>query len=263
MIGKLFRSSLQRFGYDLTHHPLPDWEVRPASLRNGVMEILTRLNINCVVDVGANEGQYGESLRDFGYQGRIASFEPVSTTYDRLAERSKTDPNWRAYRSALGAANQSLDISVMGGDQFSSLLPMNSYGHNQFDEQAVVIRTEQVEVARLDSKILEITEGLDEPRIYLKMDTQGYDLQVLEGASGCLAQILGLQSEIALQPIYEGMPDYLTSLAKFNSSGFTITSLVPVSRDRHMRVIEFDCMMVRKEQDLGFADRGDRSGPGR
>jgi hypothetical protein len=80
------------------------------------------------------------------------------------------------------------------------------------------------------------------------MDTQGYDLEVLEGATGCLSSVLGLQSEIALKPIYEGMPDYLTALAKYNSLGFGITSTVPVSRDKDMTVIEFDCLMVRRSQ---------------
>jgi FkbM family methyltransferase len=245
MLGKLVKSGLRPFGYDLTHYPLPDWEVRPAALRNGLKEIFTTLQINCVIDVGANEGQYGEMLRSNGYTGRIVSFEPVSATYNRLAERSRSDPNWQVHNMALGSEKQTLEIKIMGGDQFSSLLSMNTYGRDKFEDQAVVKGIESVPVERLDTKLDELIEGIPEPRIYLKMDTQGYDLQVLEGASGCLSRLLALQSEIALRPIYEGMPDYLTALAKYNSLGFRITSLIPVSRDKDMSVIEFDCLMVR------------------
>jgi hypothetical protein len=133
----------------------------------------------------------------------------------------------------------------MDQDQFSSFLPINAYGTAQFAKEAAVTRSEQANVVRLDSMIDEITSGLDAPRIYLKMDTQGFDLQVLEGSSGFLPLVLGLQSEIALKPIYEGMPDYLISLARLNALGFSVTSLVPVSRDEKLRVIEFDCLMVR------------------
>jgi FkbM family methyltransferase len=245
MLGSLLKASLRRFGYDLTHYPLPNWEVRPASLRNGLMEILTALRINCVIDVGANEGQYGAMLREYGYHGRIVSFEPVNTTFERLKDRSRNDPDWHVHRMALGAQSQTLEMMVMGGDQFSSLLPMNSFGRDKFQDQAVVERTETVSVERLDSKIDDIAAGIEEPRIYLKMDTQGYDLEVLEGASGCLARLLALQSEIALRPIYEGMPNYLTALARYKDLGFRITSLTPVSRDTDMSVIEFDCFMVR------------------
>jgi len=103
-------------------------------------------------------------------------------------------------------------------------------------------------VVRLDAMISEITQGIEDPRIYLKMDSQGYDLQVFAGASGCLPLVLGMQSEIALQQLYEGMPDYLTSLATYNSAGYSITSLIAVSRDESLSIIEFDCLMVRNSE---------------
>lgn len=242
--GKLLKTGLRHFGYDITEYPIPDWYL----LRKGLTEIFTALEINCVIDVGANRGQYGDFLRQIGYKGRIVSFEPVSTMFKSVTEHSKNDHAWHIHNLALGAADQTLNINVMKHDDFSSLLPMSSYGSKQFEKETVVTRTEMVRVVRLDSMMDEIIEGLENPRIYLKIDTQGFDLQVLEGASDCLPLILGLQSEIALHQLYAGMPDYLTSLAKFNASGFSITSLVPVCRDESLRVIEFDCLMVRNSQ---------------
>src|ERR1700733_2405572 len=241
MIGRFVKSGLRHFGYDITEYPLPDWYL----LRAGLSELFASLQINCVIDVGANTGQYGDFLRRIGYRGSIVSFEPVSTSFKLLSERSKDDNAWHVRNLAVGSSSQMLDINITNSSDFSSLLPVSSYGNSQFAKATTVARTEQVNVVRLDSMIDEITKGIKEPRIYLKTDTQGYDLQVLEGASGCLQLILGLQSEIALKSIYEGMPDYLTSLARLNTLGFSITSLIPVTRDENLRVVEFDCLMVR------------------
>ena len=241
MIGRFVKSGLRHFGYDITEYPLPDWYL----LRAGLSELFASLQINCVIDVGANNGQYGDFLRRIGYRGSIVSFEPVSTSFKLLSKRSKDDNAWHVHNLAVGSSSQMLDINITNSSDFSSLLPVSSYGNSQFAKATAVTRTEQVHVVRLDSMIDEITKVTKEPRIYLKTDTQGYDLQVLEGASGCLQLILGLQSEIALKPIYEGMPDYLTSLARLNALGFSITSLIPVTRDENLRVVEFDCLMVR------------------
>ncbi len=247
MVRRLLKVGLRHFGYDITEYPIREW----YWLRAGLLEIFAALQINCVIDVGANQGQYGDFLRQIGYKGRIVSFEPASATFKSLAERSKNDDAWHVHNLAVGAANQILDMNIMEHSEFNSLLPFNSYGNRQFAKEAGIPRTERVSVVQLDSMMDEIVAGIEDPRVYLKMDTQGYDLQVLDGASGILPLVLGLQSEIALRPIYAEMPDYLTSLAKLNALGFAVTSIVPVTRDEKMRVIEFDCLMVRDSKNCG------------
>jgi FkbM family methyltransferase len=243
MIGKFLRPFIRRHGYDLIRYPMPEWYL----LRDGLAEIFSTLRINCVIDVGANRGQYGEFLRNMGYRKRLVSFEPIPAMFKVLEEKSRNDPDWHVYNLALGSSNQALDLNVMSSEEFSSLLPVNSYGSEHFQDRIAVERTERVNVVRLDSILDEMTARLEDPRLYLKMDTQGYDLQVLEGLGERCPLVLGLQSEIALRPIYEGMPDYLTALARYNALGFSITSLVPVSRE-NLRVIEYDCLMIRDSQ---------------
>ena len=97
----------------------------------------------------------------------------------------------------------------------------------------------------LDSIFEKCTATINDPRIFLKMDTQGYDLKVLAGASKHIDQILGLQSEVAVIETYDGMKKYLESIPKMNQMGFELTGLFPVGRDKKLRVIEFDCVMVR------------------
>ena len=86
-----------------------------------------------------------------------------------------------------------------------------------------------------------------EPRVYLKMDTQGWDLEVLAGASGCLERIQAFQSEVAMHPIYDGMPALHESLSRFQDLGFGVSGLFPVSLDSNLEVIEFDCVAVRHD----------------
>jgi FkbM family methyltransferase len=243
MVGKFLRPFIRRHGYDLIRYPMPEWYL----LREGLAEIFSTFRINCVIDAGANRGQYGEFLRNMGYRNRLASFEPIPAMFKVLEEKSRNDPDWHVYNLALGSSNQALDLNVTSSEEFSSLLPVNSYGDEHFHDRMAVKRTERVDVVRLDSILDQVTAGLEDPRIYLKMDTQGYDLQVLEGLGERLPSVLGLQSEVALLPIYEGMPDYLTALARYNALGFWITSLVPVSRE-NLHVIEYDCLMVRDSQ---------------
>src|SRR5690349_12763044 len=59
--------------------------------------LLTTLAINCVIDVGAHEGEFYRAVRNAGYTGRIVSFEPFPPSFARLQARAARDPDWRGY----------------------------------------------------------------------------------------------------------------------------------------------------------------------
>jgi hypothetical protein len=66
--------------------------------------------IDCILDVGANEGQFGESLRASGYTGDIVSFEPLNSAHINLLKRSKPDPHWHVHsRCAVGDSLGEID----------------------------------------------------------------------------------------------------------------------------------------------------------
>jgi FkbM family methyltransferase len=238
---KALRGLLRRFGCDIAPFPLESWYL----LRNDLLALFADLKVDCVLDVGAHTGEYGSFLRDIGYKGFIVSFEPVPENYAELKVRSRRDPKWRVLPYALGEENTSRAMHVTGSTVFSSFLSPNRLGTDLFSTMAEVKRTEVVEVRRLDSILSECVEGIHDPRIYLKMDTQGWDIQVLVGASGVLDRVLALQSEISVQNIYSGMPGYLESLSLIGRMGFKPVGFIPVSRDIDHGVIEFDCVMVR------------------
>ena len=204
---------------------------------------------DCVLDVGANQGQYGSMLRRCGYKGRIVSFEPVKASFEVLRTRAAKDPQWSVYNYALGARAGTRLIHVSRSTVMASFLDATDYSHTQFPEGMPVTRDEKVTIHTLDEVFDRVTEGLKSPRVFLKMDTQGYDLQVFAGAKRSLPQVRGLQTEISIQAIYEGMPDYLQSLATYTKAGFVMSGLYPVSRDKQtLALIELDCVMRRVPQ---------------
>lgn len=207
--------------------------------------LLARLRINCILDVGAHVGQYGRFLRNIGYRGHIVSFEPIGANFAVLERRSAGDRNWSVRRFALGHQEGIVPINVTHLTQFSSFLSPNRYSEGQFGRWSEVEHTEAVEVRRLECVWQEAIGSVKDPRVFLKLDTQGYDLKVLEGAGAYLEQVVALQSELAVKSIYEGMTGYMDAISAMNGMGFEMTGLFPVTRDTELRIVEVDCVMVR------------------
>jgi FkbM family methyltransferase len=211
-------------------------EIETARGLANLKTLLAELRIDCVVDVGANRGQFAESLRLLGFAGHIISFEPVERDFKILGDRFLKDQMWHGYQIALGEDEGTAPINVVpNATVFNSFLPgAVPLGNN--------LETETVTVRRLDAVLPEIIRSTGVSRIFLKMDTQGYDLKCFAGSSGCTHHILGLLSELSVQPIYQGMPHYLESLRQYEAAGFQLVSLTEVSR-RDGAAQEYDCLM--------------------
>jgi len=229
------KRALARLGYFLESFP------RTNTLDAHLLHLFDVLKINCVFDVGGYRGDYGLQLRALGYQGRIVSFEPVDENFAILAQHCARDRRWRAHQVALGAEDGFKEINVLSGSTFSSFLKPSAYGSGRFASKMRVERTEMVPVKRLDHLFDDCVSGLAEPRVLLKMDTQGYDLVVLEGAGSRLQDILALQTELSVQPLYDGMStDFTAALAALRKRGFELSGLYPISWDPRdgLRVVE-------------------------
>ncbi|WP_327430211.1 FkbM family methyltransferase [Streptomyces sp. NBC_01236] len=211
-----------------------------------VAALLERCEVNCVFDVGANSGQYGRQLRRLGYRGRIVSFEPTAEAFGKLQKAAEGDPEWWVHRIGLGREDATQSINV-GWNTMNSLLQPSDYGKDRYKRFAKS-RTEDIEIRRLDGMMDKALAGITDPRPYLKMDTQGYDLEVFAGAGERVAAFVGMQSEVATLRLYEGSPRMAESIAVYEGSGFEITGMYPVSREPATgRVVEFDCVMVRAD----------------
>jgi FkbM family methyltransferase len=233
------KRTLLRRGWHVGRYEI-DW-----MLPTYLMHLFDARGINCVFDVGGRIGDYGTLLRQAGYRGHIISFEPVGASFARLQAQSDHDIRWIAYPYALGSRTGAATINVMRESSYSSMLEPSSYGHEPYFDGNDVERQEQIEIRRLDDVFDHVTRSVERPRVYLKMDTQGWDLEVFRGAEGCLEHILALQSEVSLRPIYDGMPTLEQALPVYRAAGFSESAFFRVTRDPFWRLVELDCVMVR------------------
>jgi FkbM family methyltransferase len=199
--------------------------------------LLRALDANCVLDVGANRGQYARELRGIGYDGHIISFEPVAEEFAAMSALFAADRLWKGYQLALGAEDRKAIISIPRLTVMSSLL-------NPLDKVSPVTRQE-VEMKRLDALLPQLVAHIHSPRIFLKIDTQGFDTEVFKGAEGSLKDIVGLQSELSIQPLYEDMPTYLQALNLYASFGFELCNVSVVGRVSGGCLLEMNCFMKR------------------
>ena len=218
--------------------PFPEAAMDRYVELNRLKRLLDALDVNCVLDVGANKGQFAQELRGIGFRGLIVSFEPLRDEFDELSRRFREDRQWRGFRLALGAEPGQATINVLPGlTVLSSLL--------EWHQSAPRMQAHPVEVRRLDAIFRSALEGIPEPRVLLKMDTQGYDLNVFKGAQGCLDHIVALQSELAVVPLYREMPHYLEALTTYEQAGFRLYHLALVARTIEGSIQELNCLMKK------------------
>jgi FkbM family methyltransferase len=163
--------------------------------------MLAQQQVDLVLDVGSADGGYGTSLRQFGYDGRIVSFEPLSRAYESLCATIAGDPQWTAHHVALGSEPGEATIHVASNSNSSSLLPMLD-AHRAATPSIDYVAEETVTVARLDEVATEAVGSAARP--FLKVDTQGFEREVLAGGPDTVARCVGLQLELSFVPLYEG-----------------------------------------------------------
>jgi len=180
--------------------------------------LLKAQNIDLIFDIGANKGQYAETMFSLGYRGRIVSFEPGISAHGILSARAAGNERWAvAPRMALGSRREILDLYAFNRTDMNSLLAPTHDIFTSFPK-LVEAEPERAQVERLDHVFDDFAKAAD--RILLKIDTQGSELAVLEGAAGCLHRIPLLQLEIPVVPVYKGAPSWMDILAPVHHGGF-------------------------------------------
>ena len=222
-ITKLSRNLLNRLGIDIIRYQ----KTESATYR----KILDNNKIDLVLDVGANKGQYVSFLRSCGYSGKIISFEPLADVHSQLLKISQKDSLWQiAPRMALGNSNQETQINVAANSQSSSLLPMLD-SHLSASPGSEYIGSEKILLNRLDH-VIDNFVNIKEQTTFLKIDVQGYEKQVLEGAQGILSDIKGIQLELSLVNLYEGEPLLKDMLHHLENMGYSLQWLKSTFSDK-------------------------------
>jgi FkbM family methyltransferase len=238
-IKKTIKAAARRAGYDVTRfHPESSDAAKLAA-------VLKHLAVDLVLDIGANEGQYGKTLREAGYAGRIVSYEPLSSAYGVLKQVAAADPLWVLHeRCAIGDRDGVITIHIAGNNVSSSVLPMLET-HAMAAPESRYIGQEEVPLRRLDDLA---APHLEKARSsYLKIDTQGFEAAVLAGAPKVLSQVQAIQLELSLVPLYEGQKLWDWFIDELKSSGFSLWTMLPgFVEPRTGRTLQLDAIFVRE-----------------
>lgn len=180
--------------------------------------------IDLVLDVGANNGQYARGLIRNGYQGRIVSFEPLPCALKKLNLNRFAFPRWEVAPLALGDEDKTTRFNVSGNTQSSSVLPMLPR-HVAANPSTAYVESIEVQMNRLDSVIDQYCDASE--RVFLKLDVQGFEHQVLAGAKAALSRIAGLKMELSFQPLYENALNWIDSIQACEELGYCMHWIEP------------------------------------
>jgi len=243
--------TVKRLVYKLTTSKLSDDQLRDLAFAGRLRRLFDEHRIDTVLDVGANTGQFRDFLRrKVGFKGQIESFEPVPDLAAHLMTRAESDTHWKIHTCALGPETGQKTINVMAKTEFNSFLNPVTTGSHQ-DQMNKVKKTVTVPITTLDT----VFNKRDLSRTYLKLDTQGYDLEVLKGGQRAIKDVPALQTEISIHPFCADMPTFSDTISAFERHGFAMADLYLVSSDDAKRAMEFDCLMVRVDRNLAALPR--------
>jgi FkbM family methyltransferase len=232
------QETLQRLGWEVRRNGYPNSEEILLS------QFLKVAKPDTVFDIGANVGQYAATLRKCGYFGKIVSFEAISAVHAKLATAAASDPNWIvAPCCALGRSSGEAEIHTSANSVSSSLLPMHE-SHLRAEPDSAYVAKEKVRLARLDELAPKLAMPLG--RLLLKIDTQGYEEEVLMGAGAILHDVCAMQLELSLTPLYQGAPSLQQMLALCELLGFELHGLIPGFFERHSgKLLQMDGLFLR------------------
>lgn len=201
-------------------------EVRkfPTKFGRAKKAYLHNQNINVILDVGANKGQFAQEILDTGYKNRVISFEPVLKTYLKLEKKAQNHKNWKTLNFALGDFDGSSEINVSALSASSSILPFVSNMIGLVPDLNYTSK-EVIEIKKLDSIFNDfITQG---DNVFLKIDTQGFEKKILEGAQKSLKSVKMIQLEMSLVEIYQGESSMWDMISFLEIHGFKLWCLEP------------------------------------
>lgn len=239
MITKIIKSFFKKVGFEIKRDSIVHSQYSRLS------RILIDFQINLVYDIGANTGQFGNELRELGYQGKIVSFEPLPDAYDILVANSKKDLLWDiAPRTAIGNENGEIEINIAGNSASSSILEMHNT-HLKAAPVTATIGTAKVQIKKIDFFCNDYLKT--DSNLFVKVDTQGYEDNILNGGPITIARTKVLQIEISLTELYQGQKLILEMIAKVQNLGFELWGLEPVFVNPETgQMLQVDAVFVRK-----------------
>lgn len=230
MIRTVAKALLNRFGVEA---------VRAATFSN----FLHTRPIDLVVDIGANLGQFAESVRARGYRGRMISVEPLPDIHACLPRARVAQP-WTTVCTAIGDTTGRVDIHAPPNHSLASIKSISQAGAAMIGAETAGTRVVTVDLTTVDRLLA------DDPaqHIFLKVDTQGYERQVLDGARATLPRCEGLLLELPIEHLYDDVWSFNEALAYIDDLGFVPAQFrtVCAMNDDPASAFELDCLFRPK-----------------
>lgn len=211
---------------------------------DNLITIFRHFGITAVLDIGAHKGEYGGYLRRAGWDGRIVSFEPQSAVRPVLERKAATDGNWQVLPPmAIGAADGALALNISAETDMSSALPLADSAM-AFTPTSRMVGRETVPVQAL-AAVFDDVVSIDDT-VFVKVDTQGFESAVLDGAAPVMDRIAGWQLEMSIEKIYDGEADWRVMLDRMDALGYAAHLFIPGYFSRHIaRQLQIDGVFMR------------------
>jgi FkbM family methyltransferase len=203
--------------------------------------ILAGLQLQTIVDVGANRGQFALCVRRLYPQAQIFSFEPLSKPARRWARNFAADPRARLFNKAIAAQAGSAIMHVSRWDVSSSLLPFAQAQHDNFPLTEEASR-EEVQTATLEECI--DAAAIGDPAL-LKLDVQGYELTALQGCGALLDKFKYVYVEASFIELYVGQALATEVVSFLFGRGFRLLCVANLSRGASERPIQADFLFAK------------------
>ena len=207
--------------------------------------LFKKLEINVLLDVGANEGQFAKKVRSYGYSEKIISFEPLHNVYERLINNTEKDKNWIHKNLAIGDFDGETSINVSNYSLSSSILQMSDL-HLEAKKNSEFVSKHKIQIEKIDTFISK--NDIRSSNIFLKVDTQGTEHQVIKGADNNLDKIRGILCELSLNELYLGQKLWIEIIESMKAKNFEVWYLEKgFQHPKNQKVLQLDCIFLNKK----------------
>lgn len=198
--------------------------------------LLSNIYCKTIIDIGANRGQFSLVARHCFKDAQIFAFEPLPQPFKVLQNIFVHDHMITLYQMAIGSVSIPQQMHISQKDDSSSLLPITELQNKVFPgtkEKAII----NVDVKPLDSILKK--NGVRHPAL-LKIDVQGYELEVLKGCKNILSLLAYVYVECSYQELYQGQPLANEIISFLNQQGFDLKGVYNTNYDALGRAIQSD-----------------------
>ncbi len=216
MIKKLIYHSLSLFNLQLYRMPTAEELKQIAEAERRRTLWLRNMNIETILDIGANTGQFAKSMHELFPEATLYSFEPLKDCYEELLVQFKNVPQFQAFNVALGDETGIVEMHRSEYSPSSSLLSMNDLHKTSFPYTKKEI-LQKVDLVCLDDIASRLE--LRKPML-VKLDVQGYEDKVISGGKSVIGQADIVITELSVEQLYDGQPLFDEIYKTMTSMGF-------------------------------------------